>query len=150
MKMLITYKFRLYPTESQTRLMDETLETCRLLYNDLLDDRIQTKAAAFEQKRALTAFRHGNKFLSAVHSQVLQDVVLRLDKAYGAFFAGLGRYPKFKRRGRYNSFRYPQFGGFKIVDGTLRLSKIGLIRVRLHRPIEGLPKTCTIVRDIDQ
>ncbi|MDG6949984.1 MAG: transposase [Nitrososphaerota archaeon] len=148
--MLITYKFRLCPTESQARLMDETLETCRLLYNDLLDDRIQTKAATFEQKRALTAFRHGNKFLSAVHSQVLQDVVLRLDKAYGAFFAGLGRYPKFKRRGRYNSFRYPQFGGFKIVDGTLRLSKIGLIRVRLHRPIEGLPKTCTIVRDIDQ
>nr|WP_276977918.1 transposase [Ferrimicrobium acidiphilum] len=148
--MLTTYRFRLYPTETQEHLMSDTLETCRLLYNGLLDDRIQTKAAAFEQKRALTAFRHGNKFLSVVHSQVLQDVVLRLDKAYGAFFAGLGRYPKFKRRGRYNSFRYPQIGGFKIVDGKLRLSKIGLIRARLHRPIEGLPKTCTIVRDIDQ
>ena len=130
--------------------MDETLETCRRLYNDLLDDRIQTRAKAFEQKRALTAFRHGNKFLSAVHSQVLQDVVFRLDKAYGAFFTGLGRYPKFKRKDRYNSFRYPQVGGFEVIEGKLRLSKIGLIKARLHRPIKGTPKTCTIIRDISQ
>lgn len=130
--------------------MTETLETCRLLYNDLLDDRIQTKSKTFEQKRALTAVRHGNKFLTAVHSQVLQDVVFRLDKAYGAFYTGLSRYPKFKRKARYNSFKYPQIGGFKVVGNRLRLSKIGLVKVRNHRPIEGTPKTCTIIRDIDQ
>ncbi len=150
MKMLVTYKFRLYPTRTQESLMTETLETCRLLYNDLLDDRIRTNAKAFEQKRALAAFRHGNKFLMAVHSQVLQDLVFRLDKAYGAFYAGLSRYPKFKRKDRYNSFKYPQIGGFKLVGKRLRLSKIGLVKAKIHRPIEGTPKTCTIVRDIDQ
>ncbi len=130
--------------------MIETLETCRLLYNDLLNDRIENKTKAFEQKRALTVFRHGNKFLSAVHSQVLQDVVFRLDKAYGAFYAGLSRYPRFKRKDRYNSFKYPQVGGFKVVEGRLRLSKIGFVRAKFHRPLEGTPKTCTMIRDIDQ
>ncbi|MGD0329372.1 MAG: transposase [Nitrososphaeria archaeon] len=147
---MITYKFRLYPTKTQTRLMIETLETCRLLYNDLLDDRIQTKAKAFEQKRALTAIRRSSKFLMEVHSQILQDVVFRLDKAYEAFYSGLSRYPKFKRKDRYNSFRYPQLGGFKVVDGKLRLSKIGLVKAKMHRQIEGTPKTCIVVRDIDQ
>jgi putative transposase len=130
--------------------MIETLETCRLLYNDLLDDRIQTKAKAFEQKRALTAIRRSSKFLMEVHSQILQDVVFRLDKAYEAFYSGLSRYPKFKRKDRYNSFRYPQLGGFKVVDGKLRLSKIGLVKAKMHRQIEGTPKTCIVVRDIDQ
>lgn len=79
-----------------------------------------------------------------------QDVVFRLDKAYQAFFSGLMRFPKFKRNGRYNSFTYPQESGFKIVDGKLRLSMIGLVRIRLHRDLRGPVKTCTIVRDIDQ
>jgi putative transposase len=148
--MLVTYRFRVYPTKTQERLMTETLETCRLLYNDLLDDRIRTKSKVFEQKRALTAFRRADKFLMAVHSQVLQDVVFRLDKAFGAFFVGLSRYPRFKRKDRYNSFKYPQFGGFKLVGDRLRLSKIGLVKGKLHRPIEGWTKTCTIIRDIDQ
>lgn len=147
---MITYKFRLYPTRTQARLMGDTMETCRRLYNDLLDNRMRTGAKAFEQKRALTAFRQDNKFLSAVHSQVLQDVVFRLDKAYSSFFTGRGRYPKFKRKGRYNSFMYPQIGGFKVAGEKLRLSKIGLVRAKFHRHLEGRPKTCTIVRDIDQ
>lgn len=147
---MITHKFRLYPTDTQARLMKDTIETCRLLYNDLLDDRIRTGTRAFEQKRALTVHRRENKFLAAVHSQVLQDVVFRLDKAHGAFYAGLSRFPRFKRRGRYNSFTYPQLGGFRIVGKRLRLSKIGLVKVKLHRSIEGTLKTCTIIRDIDQ
>ncbi len=148
--MLTTYRFRLYPTRTQEREMAETIETCRLLYNNLLGDRIKNGTGCFEQKKALTRTRKEAKFLKAVNAQVLQDVTLRLDKAFGAFFAGLSRYPKFKRRGRYNSFRYPQLGGFRIIGRRLRLSKIGPVKAKLHRPIEGLPKTCTIVRDTDQ
>jgi len=62
-----------------------------LLYNGLLDDRIRTKPKAFAQKTALTAFRHDDKFLMGVHSHILQDVVFRLDRAYGAFYASLSR-----------------------------------------------------------
>ncbi len=147
---LITYKLRLYPTRTQAKLMAETIETCKLLYNDLLDDRNANHTKCFAQKKMLTAVRKEDKFLKAVHSQVLQDVTFRLDKAYSAFFAGLSQYPKFKRKGRYNSFTYPQLGGFKIVNGKLRLSKIGLVRAKFHRAIEGTPKTCTVIRDIDQ
>ncbi|TLX96657.1 MAG: IS200/IS605 family element transposase accessory protein TnpB, partial [Thaumarchaeota archaeon] len=85
-----------------------------------------------------------------LHSQVLQDVVLRLDKAHHAFYIGLVRRPRFKRKGRYNSFRYPQLGGFTVIGKSLRLSKIGSVKMKLHRPVEGMPKTCTIIRDIDQ
>ncbi len=130
--------------------MSETIETCRLLYNDLLEDRIKFGSSCFAQKRAVTLARHENKFLKAVHSQVAQNVVLRLDMSYCRFFAGLSGRPRFKRKGKYNSFTFPQLGGFKVVDGRrLRLSKIGLVRVKQHRLVEGTPKTCTIVRDVD-
>ncbi len=130
--------------------MNETLETCRILFNDMLADRRENKTGFYEQKKAIVSMKLGNKFLKAVHSHVLQDVVLRLDKAYEAFFVGLAKHPRFKRRGRYNSFRYPQFGGFRIFGDRLRLSKIGSIKMKVHRPIEGKPKTCAIIRDIDQ
>lgn len=88
--------------------------------------------------------------MKSVHSQVLQDVVLRLDKAYQAYHARLARKPTFKRRDRYNSFTYPQLGGFKVAGQSLKLSMIGTVKVRMHRKINGTPRTCTIIRDIDQ
>lgn len=132
--MLTTYRFRLYPTKTQEHLMNETLETCRLLFNDLLADRRENHTGFYEQKRIIANMKSDNKFLKAVHSQVLQDVVLRLDKAYQAFFVGLARRPRFKRKNRYNSFRYPQLGGFRVIENRLRLSKIGSVRVKVHRP----------------
>jgi putative transposase len=130
--------------------MNETIETCRRLYNDLLDDRIENRTGVFEQKRLLTAYRKENKYLSRVHSQVLQDVVFRLDKAFGSFFGGLTKFPKFRRNGRYNSFTYPQVGGFKISGERIYLSMIGKVRIVLHREIEGRTKTCAVIRDVDQ
>ena len=54
---MITYKFRLYPTSIQAQNMEETLETCRRLYNDMLASRIQDHAGLFEQERQLTQAR---------------------------------------------------------------------------------------------
>ena len=80
----------------------------------------------------------------------MQDVVLRLDKAYQRFFAGLSRYPKFRRSGRYNSFTYPQ-SGFRLEgEKVIRLSTIGRVRVTLHRRVTGAIKRATVIRDIDQ
>jgi putative transposase len=61
-------------------------------------------------------------------------------------------YPRFQGRNRYDSFTYPDpYGtGYKIEDGKLHLSKIGVIRIFQHREIEGKIKTCTIKRDGDQ
>jgi len=149
-EMLTTYRFRLYPTRTQESLLNETLETCRLLYNWMLAERRENSIGFYEQKRALVELKKREKYVGAVHSQVLQDVLLRLDKTYQAFLVGLARRPRFKRKGRYNSFRYPQLGGFTVIGKALRLSKIGSVKMKLHRPVEGLTKTCTIVRDIDQ
>lgn len=146
------YKFRLYPTEKQNKILNDTLETCRHLYNDSLGERsVDWDVGFYEQKQLLTLRKQDNKYYQRVHSQVLQDVLLRLDKTYEAFFKKLRRYPKFKRREKYNSFTYPQYGGFRLEEGSiLRLSLIGKIKVRVHRPITGMMKTCTIIRDIDQ
>src|SRR5712692_671510 len=149
-EMLTTYGFRLHPTKTQESLLNETLETCRLLYNWMLAERRENHVGFYEQKRVLVELKKREEYLRAVHSQVLQDVVFKLDKTYQAFFVGLAKRPRFKRKGRYNSFRYPQLGGFRVIGKALRLSKIGSVKMKLHRPIEGMPKTCTIIRDVDQ
>jgi putative transposase len=90
-----------------------------------------------------------------IHSQVLQDALTRLDRAFQAFFRRVKNgeqpgYPRFQGANRYNSFTYPQFGnGATLDNGFLVLSKIGRIAVRWSRPPEGTPKTVTISREAD-
>src|SRR5258707_3975759 len=81
--------------------------------------------------------------------------MLRVERTYQAFFRRVKSgetpgYPRFQGRTRYNSFTYPQYGGGITLDGgVLSLSKIGRIPIRLHRPLEGTPKTVTISREAD-
>jgi putative transposase len=92
-----------------------------------------------------------------VNAQVLQDVVLRVDHAFQAFFRRIKNgetpgYPRFHGRDRYNSFTYPQVGdhgGARLDNGFLVHSKIGRIAVRWSRPIEGTPKTLTLSKEAD-
>jgi putative transposase len=90
-----------------------------------------------------------------VHSQVLQDVLTRLDRAFAAFFRRVKAgetpgFPRFHGANRYNSFTYKQFGnGATLDNGVLVLSKIGRIALRWSRPIEGTPKTVTISHEAD-
>ena len=88
--------------------------------------------------------------LKGVFSQTLQNVQERVDLAFKAFFRRVKagetpRYPRFKGKGWYDSFTYPQLG-FKLLSGKLRLSKIGDIKIKLHRPIEGKIKRLTVRR----
>jgi putative transposase len=78
-------------------------------------------------------------------------VLRRLDKSFKAFFRRVKAgekpgYPRFKGRGWYKSFTYPQVG-YKIEGSRLVLSKIGSIRIFKHREVEGKIKTCTIKKD---
>lgn len=87
--------------------------------------------------------------LKQVHSQVLQDVAKRLNKAFQAFFHRVKSgetpgYPRFKSVGRYDSFTYPQ-SGYSLDGNKLRLSKIGEVNIKLHRQPQGKIKTCTII-----
>lgn len=159
-----TFKYRLYPSKTQQEVLERTLNTCRILYNRALAERRdiwkneKRSVGYYEQAVALPEQKRDNPYLSMVHSQVLQDVLKRADKSFKNFFRRLKGgeppgYPRFKGQYRYDSFTFPQGGsraGFKIIDGKLRLSKIGAISIKLHRPIEGTIKTCTIRRDVDR
>src|SRR2546428_10652859 len=149
--MIRSYKFRLYPTVQQCKILDDTIETCRRLYNNSLGERsVDWDVGFYEQKQLLTLRKQDNKYYKQVHSQVLQDVLLRLDKSYQAFFKKIMRYPKFKKYGKYNSFTYPQYGGLRIKDKKMVLSFIGTIRLKKHMiPICILKKITNII-DVDQ
>jgi len=152
--LLRTYKFRLYPTDEQQEKIHFTLERCRLLYNRLLAERIYAYKA---EEKMLTYDEQANTFperkrhipiLNEVYSQVLQDVARRLEKAYKAFFRRVIKgekagFPRYKPQSRYDSFTYPQ-KGFALAGTRLELSKIGYVRIKLHRQPQGKIKTCTI------
>jgi len=154
--MRMTFQYRLYPNKAQRKQLEFTLERCRMLYNRLLEERI---LAYRLERQSLSYYDQANTFserkahipaLKQVHSQVLQDVARRLDKAFQAFFRRVKSgetpgFPRFKPPQRYDSFTYPQ-GGYAIRGNKLQLSKIGALKIKLHRPIAGQVKTCTIVR----
>jgi putative transposase len=151
-----TFKYRIYPTRKQETLLLNTLEQCRRLYNHLLEER---KWSWEEKKRGLSLYDQIKTFptlkervpeLSGVHSQVLQNVAVRIDLAFKAFFRRIKQgvnpgYPRFRGFGRYDSFTYPQ-SGFRLNEKSVSLSKIGKVKAVIHRPIEGTIKTCSVKR----
>jgi putative transposase len=112
----------------------------------------QRKVSYYETKRMLPIWKAEKPHLRRVYSQVLQNVTERVELAFQAFFrrvkAGEEKvgYPRFKGCGNYDSFTYTQ-SGFKLNGDSLALSKIGNVRVKVHRPMVGTVKTLTIRRD---
>src|SRR5487761_65957 len=160
--MLRAYKFRFYPGEKQTALLEQTLKSCSFLYNSALQEREYAHVArqslrCNDQINELPELKEAFPEYREIHSQVLQDVLRRLDKAFGNFFGRVKRkhqgehlkagYPRFKPAWRYNSFTYPQSGFEILSNGHVKLSKIGKLRVFMHREISGTIKTLTIKRD---
>src|SRR5215469_773915 len=158
-----TFKYQLLPTPAQERMLETVVWRCRELSNAGQQER----KAAWEQCGVWVSFARQSAQLPAIkevrpesaeiHAQVLQDVLHRLDTAFAAFFRRLQAgarpgYPRLQGADRYNSLTYPQVGahGGAALDGSmLTLSKIGRIRLRLHRPLAGTPKTVTISREAD-
>jgi putative transposase len=156
-----TFKYRLLPTEDQEQTMAFVLRRCRELYNAALQERrdawqrCRVSITCARQSTELPAIKAVRPEYHYVHSQVLQDVLTRLDRAFQAFFRRVEQgekpgYPRFQRGGRYHSFAYNQFGNGATLDhGDLVLVKIGRIPVRWSRPIEGTIKTVTITQEAD-
>ncbi|AFD00824.1 transposase, IS605 OrfB family, central region [Methanocella conradii HZ254] len=150
------YKFRLYPTKPQLKKLGRTLELCRYVYNKTLETR---KKAWEEDGRTLSKYSLNNLLpewkkedpeLKEVFSQTLQEVQERVDLAFKYFFRRLKNgdnpgYPRFKGKGWYDSFCYPQMG-FKVHDNSVYLSKIGEVYMVKHREIEGEIKRICVRR----
>jgi putative transposase len=153
------FKYRIYLTNGQRRILERQLEECRWLYNQTLAARKiaweqqQRSVDWYETKRALPLLKVTRPSLKLVHSQVLQNVTERVDLAFKAFFRRVKAgepdvgYPRFKGFGRYDSLTYAQYGnGVRQQGDRLILSKVGAVHVVLHRPLEGTPKTVTLRR----
>jgi putative transposase len=150
------FKYRLYPSKSQARRLDSVLETCRRWYNQCLEERKTAYKERSEtirridQLRQIKEFRATSPWGGQVYNHVLQVVVEDLDRAFQAFYrrvkAGVKPgYPRFKGRNRFSSFGYKEYtSGFKVNGRRLRLTGIGRIAVRWHRPLEGVIKTLRI------
>src|SRR5258706_616435 len=152
------FSCRIYPTKKQETRLNETLEECRWLYNHLLahwKDAYEQKGESLSCYGQITTFpllKQERPSLATVHSQVLQNVAVRLDLAMKAFFRRVKAhaeepgFPRFKGKNRYDSLTYPQ-SGFKMdKQGKLYASGIGYLKIVLHRPVRGKIKTLTICR----
>lgn len=152
------FKYRIYPTKAQERTLIEWLDRCRELHNAAIEERREAwknrvSIGYAAQSRQLPGIKKIRPEYANINAQVLQQALHRVDFAFKCFFrrVKLGQtpgYPRFKSRDRYNSLTWPQDEGFHLV-GTKRLlvSKIGEVRIKLHRPVEGRPKTVTLKRE---
>ena len=154
------YKFRLYPTRKQQERLQWTLDRARELYNAALQERRDAYRMAgksityYDQANQLPEIKDIREEYQAIHSQVLQEVLRRVKKAFDNFFRRCKHgetpgFPRFQGRNRYDSFTYPQGGYALTADNRVCLSKIGSIKVKLHREVKGAIKTCTIKREGD-
>lgn len=154
------FRYRLYPAKAQERILVRWLEICRELHNAAIEERREAWKHGvivffFDQSRQLPALKRERPDVGEVNAQVLQQALRRVDLAFKHFFRRVKNgekpgYPRFKGRDRYNSLTWPQEkdGGFSFVgSGKLRLCKLGDIRIKLHRPIAGTLKTCTVKRE---
>jgi putative transposase len=142
-------------------MLDRTRMLCRHVYNAAIGERREAwrmrgvSVSYYQEKAELPGIKEAMPEYGEVNAQVLQDVVLRVDRAFQTFFQRVKNgetpgYPRFHGRDRYKSFIYPQFAhGARLDNGFRILSKIGRIAVRWSRPIEGTPKTVTISRAAD-
>ena len=126
-----TFKYRLYPTSNQKHFLEKTLEECRWLYNTFLEQRqaayteVGLSPCRYDQINTLPVLKTARPSLADVHSQVLQNVAVRVDLAFQAFFRRVKNgekpgYPRFRGVDRYDSFTYPQSGSFSTGRSTER------------------------------
>src|SRR5579885_1194500 len=127
-----TFKYKLQPTPAQAVQLGATLRVCRELYNAALQERReawrmqQVSVTYYQQKAELPEIRQIREDCAAIHSQVLQDVILRVHRAFQAFFRRVQHgekpgYPRFKGRNRYHSFTYPQWDNGASLVGNMLL-----------------------------
>jgi putative transposase len=155
-----TYRYRLYPTDAQAERLQWVLDRCAELYNAAVQERrdayrmAEVTVGCYAQMRELPGVKEVRPEYREIGSQVLQDVIRRVERAFAAFFRRLRAgekpgYPRFRSRDRYDSFTYSQTG-WKLADGRLVLAGIGALKMRWSRPLQGTIKTVTIHHSADQ
>lgn len=147
-----TCKYKLKLTKAQSARVESWIGTCRYVYNLALETKINAYQSAgfnlskFDLMKQLTDVRAEKDWISDVPCGVQQNVLEGLESAYQKFFKGSG-FPKFAKKGEYNSIR------FKLAKSTkcgFKLPKLGNVRVFKDRHVKGKIKTATIVKERNQ
>lgn len=152
-----TYRYRAKINKQTEANCNQWLEICQALYNLALEQKISIyrqhgkSISCYDQQGQLPELKAAYPEFKFIGAQCLQDVLLRLDKAFQAFYKrlkvkqGKAGFPRFKSRHRYDSFTLTQ-AGWKLEGRYLHIRNVGRFKLFLSRPIEGNIKTVTIKR----
>lgn len=148
--MLKGMKYRLYPTASQAHLLDKSFGCARYAYNWAISERVtayhnnEKCPSKFDLNIRMTKLKKELPWLSEVSDWVLKEAIADSVDAFDNFFAHHARFPRFKRkRGKQSvRFRRPTLKG----RNHVHVPKIGVMRFREHRRVEGTIKSITITR----
>lgn len=152
MKLLRAFKFRL-KTNILTRMKLASIAGCnRFVWNKALalqKERLEKKDYTLSYNKMaseLLAWKSGHEFLKDCPSQTLQQTLMAQDRAVKDAFnkKSAKKFPQFKKKGRHDSFRFPQ--GIKVRDNEIFLPKIGWVRFFKSREIVGTLKNVTVSR----
>ena len=154
MQRLQAYKFELMPNGAQQRDMRRFCGACRFVFNKALAlQKANTQAGEkfigyVAMAKRLTDWRNGPEtpWLKDAPCHPLQHALKDLERAYKNFFAKRADFPRFKRKGSGESFRYPDAKQFKLdaANGRIFLPKLGWMRLALSREVLGTLKNATL------
>ena len=146
MKKQKAYKFRLYPNLEQRILFEKTFGCSRFIWNQMLADKIAHYEKTGESLNNTPAqYKKVFPWLKEVDSLALANVQLNLNKAYKSFFQSGFGFPRFKSKKAAQSYKTNnQNGTVALLDGKVKLPKIGWVKVKAHRQPKGLIKNATI------
>lgn len=147
------FKFQLKPNGMQIQLMKQFCGCARYVYNRTLslersiykkDNKHSFKYA--EAANRLPDWKKKKPFLKDCNAQVLQQSLKDLERAYKNFFGKRANFPKYKKKYRHDSIRFPQGVELDEVKQQIRLPKIGWMGYRKSRDIIGTIKNVTVSR----
>lgn len=154
MRRLQAFKYELMPNGEQQRKMRRFAGSCRFVFNKALAmqkaryEHGEKKLGYAGLCKALTTWRNADDtaWLAEAPVHPLQQTLKDLERAYTNFFAKRADFPRFKKKGQGDSFRYPDPKQFKVdaANGRIFLPKLGWIRYRNSRPLLGAPKNVTV------
>jgi putative transposase len=151
------FKFELIPNGAQIRKMNQFCGCARFMFNKALSWQNTQYQADNNFKFGYTKianllpdWKKELPWLKDCHSQVLQQSLKDWESAFRNFFAKRSDFPKFKKKGLKDSFRFPR--GFKLdeANGRIYLPKIGWLRYRKSRKVSGSLKNITVSQKCGQ
>jgi len=160
MQRLQAFKYELVPDGQQERQMRRFAGSCRFVFNQALA--LQKERYAHGEKtlgyaglcKMLTSWRNNpdTAWLAEAPVHPLQPALKDLEWAYSNFFAQRAGFPRFKKKGQHDSFRYPDPTQFKLDQGNSRvfLPKLGWLRDRNSRDVDGTVKSLTVRQSCGQ